>query len=334
MRVGVLGPLEVDGDAAVAPSRPKERAVVAYLAMRAGKPASVADLVDALWGDEPPTTAVKSLQSYVARARASLGRDALVAAADGYRLAVEAEDVDLVQFERALDAAGALGAEGRVPESVAVLDRALDLWRGPPLTDLPESEVARAEAVRLGELRAAALEGRVAARSALGEWAWAVAESERLVAEAPLRERRWALLMTALFGSGRQADALRAFQRARETLVEELGIEPGDELRSIEARVVAQDATLVAVAPAEPVAPTSARPQSNSLPSGTVTFVMTDIEGSTALWDREPIVMADVLARHSLNEEAHHGAKKPLLSSLGRSARPVHIVPPTEIMPG
>ena len=203
----MLGPLELTGEGVAAPTRPKERAVVAFLALRAGRSASVAELIDALWGDEAPVTAVKSLQSYVARARAGLGREVLVAAADGYQLTISPDDVDVVRFERALESVRALRAEGRLGDTVSLLDEAAALWRGAPDVELPESEVARAEAVRLGELQATALEDRVEARVAVGDVEWAVAEGERLVAEAPLRERRWGLLMTSLYAAGRQADA-------------------------------------------------------------------------------------------------------------------------------
>ena len=125
---------------------------MAFLALRAGRPASVAELIDALWGDEAPVTAVKSLQSYVARARSVLGREVLVAAADGYQLTISPDDVDVVRFERALESVRALRAEGRLGATVSLLDDAAALWRGAPDVELPESEVARAEAVRLGDL--------------------------------------------------------------------------------------------------------------------------------------------------------------------------------------
>jgi len=290
----VLGPLELIGEGVAALTRPKERAVVAFLALRAGRTASVAELIDALWGDEAPVTAVKSLQSYVARARAALGREVLVAAADGYQLTISPDDVDVVRFERALASVRALRAEGRLADTVTLLDEAAALWRGAPDVELPESEVARAEAVRLGELHATALEDRVEARVAVGDAEWAVAEGERLVAEAPLRERRWGLLMTSLYAAGRQADALRAYQRARTTLIDELGIEPDEALRSLERRIIDQDPTLGASASAPP----AGQVPPSELPSGTVTFLLTDIEGSTGLWDRMPHAMANALARH------------------------------------
>lgn len=268
--------------------------------MRAGRAASVAELIDALWGDDPPNTAVKSLQSYVARARSAMGRDVLVAATDGYQLTVTPEQVDLVQFERALESVSGLRAEGRIAETLSLLDEAIGLWRGEADTELPASEAARAESARLGELLASAKQDRLEARLAAGDAEWAVAEGERLVAEAPLRERRWGLLMTALFAAGRQADALRAYQRARTVLIDELGIEPGASLRLIEQRIIEQDPSLLPLplppidAPRQP----THRMAPNELPSGTVTFLMTDIEGSTALWDRHPKEMESVLARH------------------------------------
>lgn len=298
MQVGVLGQLDVTGGDASAPTRPKERAVVAFLALRAGRTAAVADLVDALWGEAPPATAVKSLQSYVARVRAAIGRDALVAAADGYRLAVEPDCVDAVRFERLLDSAAGLSAEGRAGECVIVLNEALALWRGTPYSDLPDSHLARNEAVRLTERHATALEDRMAARLLSGDHEWAVAEGEHLVGESPLRERRWSLLMRALYAAGRQSEALRAYQRLRTMLVDELGIEPSEPLRTLEAQVAAQDPTLGEQLRPIDVAESSIRIRPIDLPSGTVTFALTDIEGSTALWDRAPGRMADALMRH------------------------------------
>jgi DNA-binding SARP family transcriptional activator/class 3 adenylate cyclase len=241
VQIAVLGPLQVSGDGVRTPTAPKERAVLAFLALRAGRPVRTGDLVDALWADAAPPAAVKSVQAYVARVRRAIGRDVVAAIGDGYRLTIDPDDIDLVRFERAVEAATSWRAEGGPRDAVAVLDEALGMWRSEPLSDLPDSLVARGEAVRLGELRASALEARVDARLALGEYHWSVAECERLVAESPLRERRWALLMAALYGAGRQADALRTFQRARTTLVDELGLEPGVALRQLEARILSDD---------------------------------------------------------------------------------------------
>ena len=298
VRIGVLGPLEVGGGAATLPTRSKERSVLAFLALRAGRPASVADLLDALWGDDPPATAVRSLQECVAGVRAALGREAVVATADGYRLTVAADDVDVVRFEQGLDSASALWSEGRIVECVAVLDDAMGLWRAAPWPELSESAEARAEAARLRARRDTALEDRLAARLALGDHDWAVAEAERLVADAPSSERRWTLLALALHSADRQADALHACRRARATLSAEL--RAGDELGAVEAGVAGQEPDLVArtLGIEAGAAATRGIGRVSDLPSGTVTFVLTDIEDSTALWDRAPGDMATALRRH------------------------------------
>jgi DNA-binding SARP family transcriptional activator len=257
VRIGVLGQLEVVGEGSTTPSRPRERAVVAFLALRAGRVASVADLVDALWGDDPPATAVKSLQSHVARARASVGRGALVAAGEGYRLEVEPDAVDANRFELLLDHAIGHTSAGRHAEALAVAEDALALWRGDPYADLPDSDVARAESTRLLERRAHTEELRVRTLLDLGRHELGVAVGEQLVSATPLRERRWALLMEALARAGRQADALRAYQRARTTLVDELGIEPGSDLRQLEALILSGE-------PLAPSAPTASPPTSGA----------------------------------------------------------------------
>jgi DNA-binding SARP family transcriptional activator len=304
VRIGVLGQLEVVGEGSTTPSRPRERAVVAFLALRGGRVASVADLVDALWGDDPPATAVKSLQSHVARARASVGRGALVAAGEGYRLEVDPDAVDAHRFEQLLDHAIGHASAGRHPDALSASEGALALWRGEPYADLPESEVARAESTRLLERRAHAEELRLRALLDLGRHEPGVAVGEQLVAASPLRERRWALLMEALAGAGRQADALRSYQRARATLVNELGIEPGSDLRQLEARILAGEA-LSASAPAAP-APGSA-PAVGHGPPGSLRVPLprpVDRESSRPLSGRR----AELDALWSAWEQARSGA--------------------------
>ncbi len=293
MRVGILGGLDLVGEdgANLTPGAAKERGVVSFMALRAGRPSSVSELVDALWGESPPPTAVKSLQSHIARLRQRLGADAISGARQGYRLNVRAEDVDAVVFERLVRDGRALLRDGKPGEASAVLDDALKLWRGEPLMDLPESELARAEAVRLAELAEGAKEDRVEARLALGDHEATIAELERMVNEAPLRERRWSQLMLALYRSGRQADALRAFGRLRSRLGEELGIEPSGELVALEEAVLLQKPELnwvpshrgrpyPATGPAVPVTPTDSQ---SRLPATreNVAALFTDVVGWT-----------------------------------------------------
>src|SRR5882724_10488429 len=219
---GLLGPLSVNSDGEpIALGGQKRRALLAVLLLEANQIVSRDRLIDALWGE-----------------------DALETAPPGYRLVIEADTVDLCEFMRlseegrtALRAADAAGAAD-------ALRAALALWRGAPLADLPWEPFAQAEIVRLEELRLAALEDRIEADLALGRHGQLVGELERLVAEQPFRERLRAQLMLALYRSGRQADALAVYQRARRTLVDELGIEPSESVRQLERAILAHDPAL------------------------------------------------------------------------------------------
>ncbi|MGY1700690.1 nSTAND1 domain-containing NTPase [Geodermatophilus sp. SYSU D00766] len=259
MRIAVLGPLEVRGDdgAPVPVPGAKERLLLAVLA--AGAPAVVpADrIAEELWDGDPPASARKSLQAHLVRLRSALEPDRprgstgryVVRRGPGYALTVERADLDAL-------ALGDLAARGRAALAAGdpagareLLDGALDLWRGDPYADWPEAPFARAERRRLGELRDGALTACTEARLALGEDAALVPDLERMVAEQPLREEWWRLLVLALYRAGRQADALGAARRARAVLAEELGADPGPALRAAEAAVLAQDPDLDPVAP-------------------------------------------------------------------------------------
>ena len=222
----------------------KRRALLAVLLLDAGRVVSRDRLIDALWGDEPPDTARNTLQVYVSQLRKLLPEGVLETAPAGYRLVVEANSVDLFEFIRlSEEGRTALGA-GDPARAADTLRAALALWRGAPLADLSWEPFAQSEIVRLEELRLAALEERIDADLALGRHGQLVAELERLVAEQPMRERFRAQLMLALYRSGRQADALAVYQRARRTFVDELGIEPSDSLRRLERAVLAHDPSL------------------------------------------------------------------------------------------
>ena len=197
-----------------------------------GRTVSSSSLIDGLWGEDPPRTAGKSLQNVVLRVRKAFEpeRSLLVTEMSGYRLAVEQVMVDAHQFE-------ALAGAGDLREALA-------LWRGAAYAGLDGSPVVAAEARRLEELRASVLEARVAADLESGATVATIAELEGLVGRYPTRERVWSLLMTALYREGRQADALAAYDRARATLSADLGIDPGPELRDLQARVLAQDPSL------------------------------------------------------------------------------------------
>jgi predicted ATPase/DNA-binding SARP family transcriptional activator len=251
MEFRVLGSLEVHDDAGVVTlTGAKPRALLAVLLLHANEPVSADRLAIALWGDDAPAGAAKTIQVHVSRLRRALGQPGLLATtAGGYRLRVLPGELDADRFEQ-------LAAEGRralrdgAPERAArALREALSLWRGPALADVAFEAFARAEIERLTEERLAALEARVEADLALGRHAELAGELSQLVAEHPLRERLHGQLMLALYRSGRQADALEAYRGARRVLVDELGIEPSPELRELEEAILRHDTAVQAPAP-------------------------------------------------------------------------------------
>ncbi|MBX6382948.1 MAG: AfsR/SARP family transcriptional regulator, partial [Microbispora sp.] len=232
MRVRLLGAFEVLGDdgAPVAVAGARVRALLAVLALRPGRLVPAGRLVDALWADDPPANAANALQTLVKRLRAALGRPGAVVWRDGgYLLDVDPDLVDAHVFMRLTlpYAMGTLPDEATDAEA-AELDEALALWRGPALTGLPATPYLSAAATRLEERRLAVVEARAAAYLALGREVDLSAE----VAAHPLRERLSALAMRALARSGRQAEALEVFERVRRALSDELGVDPGPELRA------------------------------------------------------------------------------------------------------
>lgn len=233
----ILGPLEVTSESGpIALGGPRQRALLAALLLRVGRVVPTDQLVDELYGAEPPKTAIASLQNSVAALRKALGPDVLVTRSPGYVLTLSPEQIDARRFEQMLADARAASAE----ERRTLLVRALDLWRGPPLAEFAFEEWAQTEARRLDELRAVAVEERIATEVELGRAADLVPELESLVLQHPLRERLRELLMLALYRAGRQAEALGAYTEARATL-DELGIEPGDKLRHLQAAILRHD---------------------------------------------------------------------------------------------
>jgi DNA-binding SARP family transcriptional activator len=251
-RFGILGPLEVLADGRpVGLGGPQQRGLLAVLLLNANRVMSRERLVSDLWGENPPATARSLLHGCVAGLRRVLpdGPDGqrLVTRAPGYLLRVAPGELDLDRFEELAASGEAAGsASGRQPDSldaVAALRAALALWRGPALHDLPLDACRRA-ATRLDERRLVVLERRVDLDLRLGNFADLAAELAVLVREHPLRERLWAQLMLALYGAGRQADALAAFRALRAGLVEQLGIEPSVLPRLVERSVLAGDDAL------------------------------------------------------------------------------------------
>jgi predicted ATPase/DNA-binding SARP family transcriptional activator len=237
----LLGPLEVrDGERTLSLGGRKQRTLLAILLLHANEVVSSDTLIDGLWGEHAPKTAATALQVYVSNLRKLLSPERLETRTPGYLLHVEPEELDLARFER-LAAKG----NGGDPEATATaLTEALSLWHGQPLADFAYDPFAQGEIARLEELRLGAIERRIDAELELGRHAELVGELEALVAQHPLRERLREQLILALYRCRRQADALEAYREARQTLVEELGIEPGPALRELEKAILAQDSGL------------------------------------------------------------------------------------------
>ena len=221
--------------------------MLALLLLQANRVVSRDRLIDELWDGSPPDTASTALQVHVSQLRKVLGHGAIVTKAPGYLVSVEPGGLDLERFEQLVAEARGRDAVG----SAEAFRAALELWRGPPLADLDDS-VARAERAQLEEQRASALEQRIDADLALGRHAELLPELEALVREEPLRERRRAQLMLALYQSGRQADALDVYRNGRKLLADELGLEPGAELRQLEKAILEHDPGIAAPARARP----------------------------------------------------------------------------------
>jgi DNA-binding SARP family transcriptional activator len=240
LHVRVLGSVEASvGGREVALGVGKPRALFALLALRAGEAVSADRLIDGIWGERPPATAAKMLQVYISQLRKALaaaGDDgAIVTRGHGYELRLGGDDCDALRFERLL-----AGGAAR---------QALALWRGPPLADVVEP-FAVAEARRLEERRLDAVELAIDDDLAAGRHSEVIAELEALVAEQPLREKLHSQRMLALYRAGRQAEALEAYRQARRTLVEEIGIEPGPQLRALHDAILRQDPELDVAEPA------------------------------------------------------------------------------------
>jgi DNA-binding SARP family transcriptional activator/streptogramin lyase len=238
----LLGPLEISvrGRPCELPRR-KQRLLLTLLLMSHEEVVSIDQLVDQLWGERPPKTAVGALQNLVSEVRKALGSGVVRTQAAGYSLGVHRESVDVHRFERLVaEAADDESAEGRAQR----LREALALWRGPPLLEFAAEPFAQVEIARLHELRIVAREELTEAELELGHHARLVAELEALVIEQPLRERLRAQLMIALYRSGRQAEALTAYRDARRMLTDELGLEPSDELQQLERAILRHDRSL------------------------------------------------------------------------------------------
>ena len=242
MGIAVLGPLQVDGH--VNGLSPRDRVVLSALVVRAGDVVTTDALADALWGDELPTSWAKVLQGCVVRLRKQLGSAAIESVPNGYRLSLTEEELDHLLFERLLERARESLAAGDPARASYLAQDALQLWRGPALPDLEEWGPGRVETTRLEGLRMEAEELLVDAEIDAGRAQEVLERARALVAQAPSRERRWALVARALHQSGRQPEALGAINRARARLVEEFGLDPGRELVELEALLLRHDPSL------------------------------------------------------------------------------------------
>ncbi|MEV4107585.1 BTAD domain-containing putative transcriptional regulator [Nonomuraea sp. NPDC049695] len=237
VRFGVLGPLRIDGGQAPGPA--KHRALLAALLLSAGETVPVERLVSVVWDDRPPASAGSVLRVYVSALRKLV--DGIRTVPGGYLLEVGRDEVDCHRFERLVATARQERGSGRVEEAAGTFRTALGLWRGQALADVESSTLRRGHAVPLEELRLTALEERVELELRLGRGAEAVGELRALVGTHPLRERAWVRLIEALHQAGRRSEALGAYQDARRTLVDELGLEPGAELTAAHQRVLSDE---------------------------------------------------------------------------------------------
>jgi DNA-binding SARP family transcriptional activator len=258
MRFGMLGPLRVwNGDGWTSIRAAQQRVVLAVLLIEAGRPVSTDRLIDEIWGERPPRSALVTVQGYVRRLRLLLGDHAheqLRTRGKAYELTAGHDEVDAGAFERFAHAGTRALAAGDLDKAAAVLTEALDLWHGPALEDVPAGPIVAAEAARLHQRRLAVLEDRVGALLDLGRHAEVVDELRRAVDAHPLRERLRRQLMEALHRCGRRVEALQTYREARQVMLAELGAEPGPELRRLEHAILTEDSRPLArpITPAVP----------------------------------------------------------------------------------
>jgi DNA-binding SARP family transcriptional activator/ABC-type branched-subunit amino acid transport system substrate-binding protein len=241
----ILGPFEVlDGDRPVALGGPKQRALLAVLLLRRGEVVSRDRLIDELWGERPPASAAKTVQVYVSNLRKALGDGVLLTRGQGYLLHATPDQIDADRVAALVTEGRAAFGDGDPQRASDRLREALALWLSPALADFAYEPFAQGEIARLDEERLAALEDRIDADLALGRHAALIGELEMLAGEHPLRERLQALLMLALYRSGRQTEALARYQHARTRLIDEVGIEPGRQLQDLQRAILTQDLEL------------------------------------------------------------------------------------------
>ena len=346
MEFRILGPLEVhDEGRPVALAGGKPRALLAVLLLHPNEVLTTDRLIEELWGERAPPTAAKAVHVHVSRLRKALaagaadrghGEGLLVTRDRGYELRLDPERLDSNCFERLITEGRRELDTGDPKRALAALEEALSLWRGEPLANLAYEPFAQPEIARLADLRVGALELLVEAKLGLGRHAEVITPLEALIGEHPYREGLHGQLMLALYRCDRQADALQAYQHARRTLVEELGIEPGERLRALERAILAQDPALAAPGlatvelPGEPETRDGegSGPAPEGLPTGVVTFLLTDIEGSSRLWEVDADAMAMALELHDeLVERSVNAHAGRLLKAKGEGDATLSVFP-------
>ncbi|HEY7483587.1 MAG TPA: AfsR/SARP family transcriptional regulator [Streptosporangiaceae bacterium] len=257
MDIRLLGPLAARiNDRSVVPSAAKPRQVLALLALHARQVVPVSTLIDEIWADRPPRSMTTTLQTYVRQLRRLIetalttddrgrtARDVLATEYGGYSLQVEPEEIDVPAFEQLAGAGRAAYDRGDDRTAATMLNRALSLWRGPALANLPLGRVLELEVMSLEESRMGALERRIEVDLRLGRHVELLGELSRLVAQHPMHENLRALYMTSLYRSGHSARALEAYQRLRTVLIEELGIEPAPRVQRLQQAILVGDPAL------------------------------------------------------------------------------------------
>jgi YVTN family beta-propeller protein len=325
----ILGPLEVRRDGrTVRLGGDKQRALLAILLLHAGEVVSSDRLIDGLWGERPPLTALKALQVHVSRLRSALARDGdspndvsdgvLVTRGHGYLLRVGTGERDLDRFRSQVEEGRKTLAAGDANRAAGLLRAALGLWRGPPLADFTYEAFAQRPIAELEELRVGAIEERVEADLALGRHEQLVGEVRALVDENPLRERFRGQLMLALYRCGRQAEALEAYQEFRRGLAEELGLDPSSSLQRLEAAILERDPSLDAPAaappPAEPARYERPRhwvaraPRRWGLPAAGLVLIAAAVGAALFVWLNGGGPTPSVIAADSVGEISPSGA--------------------------
>ena len=318
LSLSVLGSLEVVREGVPARLGPQLRRVLALLTVHADEVVSVDRLIDVLWGESPPASASHTLQTRVSELRSELGVDRIETRAPGYRLRVDGAEVDSLRFDElvrvGLDA-------GDLELAATAFEEALALWRGRPFAEFADDDFASAEVTRLTELRACAVEEHARALIRLGRPAEVIGSLDAEIQAEPFREQLRAVMMLALARAGRPVEALRAFDAYRQLLADEVGVVPSSTLQELNDDILREQPGLGWQRPSNVAGV-------DDLPTGTVTFVFTDVEGSTRLWQEHSDVMSDVLARHDAivrDAVANHDGR--VVKSTGDGVHAVFAVP-------